>query len=230
MIVMRCDERMRRAGFARRMEAPGRFAAQGAAIVFAVLMIGFLSGCGKTKPSRYYQLTAAGAGAPTIPTPTFPVGLIVYPLMAPEVYRESPIVYSVGPEQMGVYARELWIAPPPNLIQQVIVRDLRSSGHYQNVYFQESGALADYALRGHLYDFREVDSGSTLAARVTMDVELRNTKTGATVWTHYYTHDEPVTDKTVPAVVSALNKNVQMGVSEVAAGLDQYFTAHPPSK
>jgi ABC-type uncharacterized transport system auxiliary subunit len=61
-----------------------------------------------------------------------------------------------------------------------------------------------------------------------MDVELRNPKTGATVWTHYYSHDEPVSDKTVPAVVSALNKNVQMAVSEVASGLDQYFASHPP--
>jgi len=31
----------------------------------------------------------------------------------------------------------------------------------------------------------------------------------------------------VPAVVAGLNKNVQQGVKEVVASLDQYFTAHP---
>jgi ABC-type uncharacterized transport system auxiliary subunit len=228
MIVMRCDDRMLRTVLARRKKAVARSGTRRAAIAFVALVIGILSGCGSTKPSKFYQLTPAGAGAPTLSTPTFPVTLMVYPMMAPEVYRASPIVYSVGPEEMGVYPRELWIAPPPKMIQEVMVRDLRSSGRYQNVYFLESGALSEFALRGHLYDFREVDSGGTPVARLTMDVELRNTKTGATVWTHYYTHDEAVSDKTVPAVVAALNKNVQMAVSDVASGLDQYFTSHPP--
>jgi ABC-type uncharacterized transport system auxiliary subunit len=228
MIVMRFDDRAGRIEPGRRIEAVGCSGARRAAGAFAVLVIGFLSGCGSTKPSRYYQLTPVGAGAPTMSAPAFPVTLMVYPMMAPELYRANPIVYSVSPEQMGVYARELWVAPPPQMIQEVMVRELRSSGRYQNAYFMQSGAIADFGLRGHLYDFREVDSGGTLVARLTMDVELRNPKTGATVWTHYYSHDEPVSDKTVPAVVSALNKNVQMAVSEVASGLDQYFASHPP--
>jgi ABC-type uncharacterized transport system auxiliary subunit len=58
-------------------------------------------------------------------------------------------------------------------------------------------------------------------------VELRDLKTGTTVWTHYYTHDEPVGGKDVAQVVSALDKSVQRGVKEVVAGLDQYFAAHP---
>jgi len=61
-----------------------------------------------------------------------------------------------------------------------------------------------------------------------MDVELRNIKTGETVWQHYYNHDEPISAKTVPDVVAALNRNVQMAANDVASGIDQYFAAHPP--
>jgi ABC-type uncharacterized transport system auxiliary subunit len=66
-----------------------------------------------------------------------------------------------------------------------------------------------------------------MAARVTWELELRDLKSGATVWTHYYTHDEPVSGKDVPAVVAALDRNVQRGVKEVVASLDQYFASHP---
>jgi len=77
-----------------------------------------------------------------------------------------------------------------------------------------------------LYDFKEV-SGASLSTRVTMDLELRETKTGSTVWTHYYTHDEPAEGKDIAAVVAALDRNAQRGVSEVKSGLTEYFSAHP---
>jgi ABC-type uncharacterized transport system auxiliary subunit len=52
-------------------------------------------------------------------------------------------------------------------------------------------------------------------------------KTGVTVWTHHYQHDEPVNKKDVPAVVAALDRNVQQLVNEVLASLEEYFAAHP---
>jgi ABC-type uncharacterized transport system auxiliary subunit len=74
-----------------------------------------------------------------------------------------------------------------------------------------------------LYDFREID-GKVLAARVAFDFELDNSKTGAIVWTRYYSHDEPVDGKDVAAVVAAIDRNVQSGLTEVIGGLDEYFS------
>ena len=62
-------------------------------------------------------------------------------------------------------------------------------------------------------------------ARVNLELELRETKTGDVVWTHAYTQDEPVSGKDVPAVVAALDQNAQRGVSEAAASLNEYFSA-----
>jgi ABC-type uncharacterized transport system auxiliary subunit len=84
----------------------------------------------------------------------------------------------------------------------------------------------DFAIRGRLYDFKEVDGGQ-MSGRVTLELEMRDLKSGATVWTHYYTHDEPASGKDVPALVTALDKNVQRGVKEVVESLDQYFASHP---
>jgi ABC-type uncharacterized transport system auxiliary subunit len=62
---------------------------------------------------------------------------------------------------------------------------------------------------------------------VTFELEMRDLKSGATVWTHYFSHDEPVSGKDVTDVVAALDRNVQRSVAEVVASLDQYFAAHP---
>jgi ABC-type uncharacterized transport system auxiliary subunit len=88
-----------------------------------------------------------------------------------------------------------------------------------------SDVHGDYVLRGHLFDLRELD-GKVLAARVTFEFELHDSRTDATVWRRYYSYDEPVDGKGVPAVVAALNRNVESGLSELRAGLDQYFSTH----
>ncbi len=113
------------------------------------------------------------------------------------------------------------------MLADVLLRELRASGRYRAVYVSGSNVRGDYLLRGHLYDFKEV-SGSTLVGRVTFELELRDAKIGTIVWTHFYTHDEPVSRKDVSAVAAALDRSVQLGVSELIASLDRYFSTHPP--
>ena len=112
------------------------------------------------------------------------------------------------------------------MMRELLWRSLRASRRFNAVYLLSSSSRGDFLLQGNLYDFKEV-SGSTLAARVNLDLELREMKTGAIVWTHDYAHDEPVSGKDVPAVVAALDQNAQHGVSEAVASLTEYFAAHP---
>jgi ABC-type uncharacterized transport system auxiliary subunit len=86
---------------------------------------------------------------------------------------------------------------------------------------------SQYVLAGQLYDFKEVD-GSAIVARLNFAVRLRDRKAGTTVWTHVYNHDEPASEKSVVAVATAMDKNVQRSVQEVQAGLEEYFRANPP--
>ena len=86
------------------------------------------------------------------------------------------MVYAVGDQKIGAYEYERWIGPPPELIRDVILRNLRASGRYQGVYTPQGKAGGDYLLRTRIYDFKEQDSGSSLTGRLTMDVELQNTR------------------------------------------------------
>jgi ABC-type uncharacterized transport system auxiliary subunit len=193
----------------------------------AILALGFVAGCGTTRPISYYQLSPSGAMAPSTAQP-LPVTIIIGLPASPDLYRDNRLVYAVGDQRIGAYESERWIGPPPELIRDVILRDLRSSGRYQGVYTPQGRAGGDYVLRTRIYDFKEVDSGSALTGRLTMDAELQNSKTGETVWQTYYNHDEPISSKTVPDVVAALNRNVQMAATNIGSGMDQYFAAHPP--
>ena len=193
--------------------------------IFPALMLGLglLNGCGAARPSKFYQLTPPSnktSGADPAP---FPVTLLLGPITTSHLYRDDHIVYTSTGEAMGTYEYQRWAEPPSEMISDVLLRELQDSERYQHVYSLRSDSRGNYILRGHLYDFREI-TGNGLAARVAFEFELRDSKTGATVWSRSYSHDEPVDGKNVPAVVAALNRNVQSGLSEVLEGLDKYFS------
>jgi cholesterol transport system auxiliary component len=186
------------------------------------------SGCGTARPIKYYQLTVPGNLAPATDPSPFPITLLVGPLTGSHLYREDHIIYSTPGENMGMYESQRWAEPPTEMMQDVLFRELRASGRYRTVNTLRSNARGDFMLQGRLYDFKEV-SANPLVARVAVEYELREMKSGATVWSHYYSHDEPAGGKDVSAVVAALDRNVQGIAAQIKTGLDQYFTEHPPT-
>ena len=197
------------------------------AVAWGLMIVGALSGgCGSARPIKYYGLTVPGNLTPAAEPGAYPITLMVGPLRAPYLYREDHIVYSTAGESMGLYESHRWVEPPTDMLQSVLFRELRASGRYRTVNLIRSNARGDYVLQGRLYDFKEV-SGTQLVARVAVEYELQETKSGTTVWSHYYAHDEPVSGKDVSSVVAGLDRNVQGIVAQVKAGLEQYFAEHP---
>jgi ABC-type uncharacterized transport system auxiliary subunit len=192
-------------------------------ITIAALSAGLLAGCGAARPSKYYQLTVPGDVTPVADRAPYPVTLLLGPLRASHLYREDHIVFSSSGESMGTYQYQQWAEPPTEMLVDVLLRDLRASGKYRAVDALRSNSHGDFILYGRLYDFKEI-SALPVMARLTMDLQLRETKTGSTVWTHYYSHDEPVNEKDISAVVAALDRNAQRGMGEIKASLDQYFS------
>jgi len=194
----------------------------------AALFTVLLAGCGAARPSKYYELTLPAdppAGAASSPRD---MTLLIGPLRASHLYREDHIVYSSKGEAMGSYEYQRWAEPPTEMFRELLMRQLLYSGGYKAVEMERSNNHGDYVLFGRLYDFMEL-SGGALSTRLTMDMGMRD-KTGAVVWNHYYTHDEPANGKDVSAVVAALDRNAQRAVEEIQASLDQYFSAPHPNR
>jgi ABC-type uncharacterized transport system auxiliary subunit len=113
------------------------------------------------------------------------------------------------------------------MLKNKIIRVLQSSGDYQSVAAVGSTSQGQYVVRGRLYEFEEVDNPS-ISGLVSMEFDLYDRKSGKVVWRHYYSQSEPVQGKQISAVVAALDSNLQRGLNEVAAGIDQYFSTNAP--
>jgi ABC-type uncharacterized transport system auxiliary subunit len=184
-----------------------------------------LAACGSPRPIKYYQLTYPTSTATQ--QASMNVSLLVRTFEASTLYRENRIVYSTSPQELGLYELARWAVPPVDMLQDALIRGLRSSGRYRSVMTVRGEGGGEYALTGHIYQFCEFD-GPEIMARLHYVVRLRERKSGMIVWTHTYNHDEPAGAKTVTAVVVAMDKNVQRSVDEVQAGLLDYFNANPP--
>jgi ABC-type uncharacterized transport system auxiliary subunit len=183
-----------------------------------------LNGCEKGKPIHYY--TVGLPVAPTLSTSAHPLPLLVGMIGGADIYRNTPIVYRVGTNEIGAYEYSRWAEPPVELVKDKLIRILSASGDYQSVTSLGSNSSGQFVVRGRLYEFAEVD-GANITGLVSMEFELYDRKSGKTLWTHFYSQSEAVQSKDIPAVVTALDTNLDRGLKEVAAGLNQYFSANP---
>ena len=185
-----------------------------------------LSGCGGTRPIKYYQISYPSNVSAS--QDVIDAMLLVRSFEASHLYLDDRVVYGYNSPEMGTYEDQRWAGPPVEMLRDAIVRGLRSSGRFKGgVYIARSELSGRYLLSGHLYDFKELDSG-TISARLSFEARLWDRKTRTLIWSQLYSYDEPATEKSVPAVAVAMDKNVQKSVQALETGLSEYFKAHPP--
>lgn len=186
------------------------------------------AGCGASRPMKYYTLDLPPE--PTqAPTPQFPVTLLVARVASSHLYRDDRLVYGVSAEELGTYEYQRWAEPPVDMIQDGLVASLRSTNQFRSVAAVASNLRGDYLVRAHLDALDEIDKPQ-LAGRFSLQIELYDPKTAATVWSDSYSHDQPVNGKQVPDVVAALDQNVKAGLNQLAVNLGQYFASHQTSR
>ena len=183
----------------------------------------FVSACVSSRPIKYYRIDVPALPAAP-PDVVFGVTLQVENIDSPPLMRDGRILYQVGAHEMGAYEYHRWVETPDRIVQDSLVRLLRSSGRYQSVETQRNGARADYTIQGKIYEFSEVDKPE-IHSRVSMEIELRERKSDRTVWSRVYTNEELVDGKEIPNVVESLDQNLRRGLSEIMTGLNQYFAS-----
>jgi ABC-type uncharacterized transport system auxiliary subunit len=178
----------------------------------------------KSRPIKYYRIDVPAAAASASSSGAgFNVSLQVGNIDAPPIMRDGRILYQVGANEVGTYQYHRWVETPDRMVQNSLVRLLRSSGKYQSVDTTSSRVKTEYVVLGKIFEFGEIDKPKVVT-RVSMEIELHDAKSNRTVWSRVYTGEEAVDGKEVPDVVRSLETNLQRGLSEVIGGLDQYFT------
>jgi len=178
-------------------------------------------GGGPMHPIHFYSLNLPSVSAVSVPP--YPVTLLVGHIQSPPMLRGDRILYHTGANELDAYPYQRWAAPPAEMVDVRLLHLLRGSGRYQSVTDLGSSARGDYIVRGRLDGFEEVDSGGAIEARVVLELELFDERADRTVWSQFYSHDEPTQGRDVPGVVAALDRNLQQGLDTLTAGMDEYF-------
>jgi ABC-type uncharacterized transport system auxiliary subunit len=183
------------------------------ALVFLLVLLPALAGCGRVRYPKYYTLN--------VPPPPDPVAaesapsLAVREFQSPGYLRQGPIVYRPTPEQIGFYEYHRWAADPRTLVTSAVLDNLRASGRYSVVSMYNGRADNDYIFSGKLEKLEEVDYQSGVKVEVAMSAQITSVKSGATVWSNAVSEVGPVSQRTVPGVVSQMNRTMELAINKL---------------
>jgi ABC-type uncharacterized transport system auxiliary subunit len=183
-------------------------------LVLIMVLLAALAGCGRVKYPKYYTLN--------VPPPPDPVAeesprtsVAVREFQSPVYLRQGPIVYRTTPEQIGFYEYHRWATDPRVLVTSAIIDHLRASGQFSAVSTYNGHPESDYIVSGKLEKLEELDYQSGVKVEVAMSVQITRVATGATVWSNAVSEVGAVSQRTVPGVVSQMNRTMELAVNKL---------------
>ena len=185
----------------------------GVGFALAVLMV--LAGCGRpVKYPNYYTLHLPPPPDP--PTPeSVHASLAIREFRSPSYLGRGAIVYKTSPEQIGFYNYQRWAVDPREFLTNAVADRLRASGAFSQVKLYDGRADVDFMLTGRLDELGEIDYEGGIKVQVAISAQMVNVATGATVWSNSVSEVGPVSQRDVPAVVSAMNATMGRAIEKL---------------
>jgi ABC-type uncharacterized transport system auxiliary subunit len=184
------------------------------ASVLALMLIPALAGCGGVRYPKYYTLNVPPAPDPVaLETPR--TSIAVREFQSPGYLRQGPIVYRATPEAIGFYEYHRWAADPRSSVTSAVVDHLRASGLYSAVSVYRGQPDNDYVFTGRLDKLEEVDYKSGVKVEVAISAQITSVKSGATVWSNAVSELGSVSQRTVPGVVSEMNRTMEPAINKL---------------
>ena len=184
-------------------------------LAMTLAIVTILTGCGgKIRYPAYYTLN--------LPAPPDPpakesvrTSIAVREFQAPSYLRQGPIVYRSTPEEIGFYEYHRWAADPRTLVTGAVIDHLRASGQYSTVSMYNGRPDNEFIFSGKLERLEEVDYQAGVKVDVAMSAQIISVKTGATVWTNAVSEVGRVSQRTVPSVVSEMNRTLDLAINKL---------------
>ncbi|MBV9340983.1 MAG: membrane integrity-associated transporter subunit PqiC [Acidobacteria bacterium] len=184
------------------------------ALVLMLTLLPALVGCGRVRYPVYYTLNL-----PAPPDPPAPervrTSIAVREFQSPNYLRQGPIVYRTTAEEIGFYEYHRWAAEPRTLVTSAVIDHLRASAQYSMVSTYDGRPDNDYILSGKLEKLEEVDYTGGVKVEVALSAQISKVNTGATVWSNAVSEIGPVPKRTVPGVVSELNRTLEIAINKL---------------
>jgi ABC-type uncharacterized transport system auxiliary subunit len=173
-----------------------------------------LCGCGAVKYPSYYTLDV-----PPPPDPqaraSMHATVAVREFRSPEYLHQGAIVYKTSPEQIGFYNYQRWATDPREFVSNAVADRLRASGNFAQVRPYDGRGDVNYVLSGRLEKLEEIDYQSGVKVEVAISAQMVDQSTGATVWTNSVDEVRLVDKRSVPAVVSEMNRAMEEALEKL---------------
>ena len=195
-------------------------------IVFCLATLTILVGCGRVRYPQYYTLNLP---APPDPPPADNVhaALAVREFRAPAYLRQGAIVYKPSPEQISFYAYHHWAINPCEFVTNSVIEQLRASGDFVRVKPYDGHSDTQYVLSGRLERLDEIDYAGGVKVEVAISAQMTNLATGLTVWTNTVSEVGDVNKRDVPAVVSEMNRTMELAIKKLLTPMPADVAAGP---
>ena len=183
------------------------------ALVLMGTLLPALSGCGRVRYPAYYTLNLPAPPDP--PAENVRTSIAVREFQSPNYLRQGPIVYRKTPEEVGFYEYHRWAADPRTILTSAVIDHLRASGQYSMVSMYDGRPNNDYVFSGRLEKLEEVDYEAGVKVEVAMSAQITRVATGTAVWSNAVSEVGTVSQRTVPGVVSEMNRTVDSAINKL---------------
>jgi len=189
------------------------------ALAFTLMVLAAVTGCaGKIRYPSYYTLNLPPAPDPVAQDKPR-ASIAVREFQSPGYLRQGPIIYRRTPEEIGFYEYHRWAADPRVQVTNAVIDHLQAGGKFSAVSKYDGRSNADYIFSGRLEKLEELDYEGGVKVEVAISAQLTTVANGATAWSNTVFEAATVPKRSVPGVVSQMNKSMDIAITKLLSSL-----------
>ncbi|MFT4178116.1 MAG: ABC-type transport auxiliary lipoprotein family protein [Thermomonas sp.] len=188
-------------------------------ILIFVALHAALAGCnsllGPKSSSTLYAPTPQLHADAAWPTVNWPLGM-VRPA-APRILDSTRIAVRPVPGELQVYKDAMWASPPPDMLEDAVLRALEDSGRIPAVARQGSGIAAEYRLAMEIRHFEaDYQGDATPSAIVEVNAKLLHARDQSVAGNRTFRHAQPAASTEVASVAGAFEQALGAMARDIA--------------
>jgi ABC-type uncharacterized transport system auxiliary subunit len=162
-----------------------------------------LAGCFSAQTEKkYYEIHLEAVPA----AESFSASLLVDRLEIDSVYDDFRIIYRLSPFEINYYSYHFWADKPSKLLRNSLIQFLEKTRFFPKIILEPIRGNADWVFRWTVHQIEEVDLVDAWFARLSMKLEVADTKTGVVLAARTFDRSEPLSRKDVGEVPAALSR------------------------
>ena len=188
---------------------------------FSLAAILLLAGCLSTPTKRYFQIVAMDRDAQ--PHSRIEKILYIEPVRVDPLYDDFRVIYRVSPYELKYYSSVYWAKKPDALFREAMGDYLTRKNGFPRVSLDILQGDPEIVLRSNVRLIEEIDNPKVWFARLAMDLEFLEFKTGRSLLKHSFDRRRPLgarNSRFLPAVLSGiLVEELDIAVRKLAEAL-----------